>query len=208
MKKQKINLIQNQIPNLHKREWVIIGGGDSLTTEDIELAKEWKAKDPNNRGLIAVTKSFKLNADFDVVHARDARFWKHFYEEALIKTEAHLTTYQEVKGCEHLQKIEIDRLREGGNSGFQAMLIAMMHGAKKIYLLGIDMHHTNNKTHWHEGYPSGLGNSLEKLGTMGSVFKRWMIKFEQLNHEGVKIVNCSMPSKLTCYPKRPFRDCV
>lgn len=193
---------------IKKTEWVIIAGGESVQSSDIDLVKDWRSKDPSTRGVIAVTRSYELAPWADIVHARDKRFWTHYYNDVKEKTSAILTCWQD---CSHLgsdlNHLDLDKIDEGGNSGYQAILIAMACGAKNIYLLGFDMHH-KKKTHWHGGYPDGLGNSLAKLGTMGSVFRTWIQKIEKLDHQGVRIVNCSMISKLNRFPKQPIEECL
>lgn len=193
---------------IQKDNWVVIAGGESVKTSDIDLVKNWRDKDPSTRGVIAVTRSYELAPWADIVHARDKRFWNHYYDEVKERTSSILTCWQD---CTHLGDdlihLDLDKIKEGGNSGYQAILIAMACEAKYIYLLGFDMNH-KKKTHWHGGYPDGLGNSLAKLGTMGSVFRRWIQKFKKLNHKGVRIVNCSMISKLDCFPKRPIEECL
>lgn len=199
---------ESQIP-IQKSEWIVIGGGDSVTKEDVELARKWREEDEKNRGVIAVTKSYCIAPWADIIHARDRRFWKKLYDDVVEKSDGYKISWQDCSDLHSdIHKLQYDRLKEGGNSGFQSIIIAMQAGAKIIYLLGIDMQHTNNKTHWHNGYPDGLGNSLSKLGTMGSVFKRWMLQFDKLKCDGVKIINCSMPSKLTCFPKRSLQKAI
>ena len=94
------------------------------------------------------------------------------------------------------------RLGAGGNSGFQAINLAVQFGATKIMLIGIDcgvQGDISRSPHWHGRHPSPLSNPLQ------SNFNRWKKAIDgiagQLKSLGVDVVNCSPPSMLAAYPK-------
>jgi hypothetical protein len=107
--------------------------------------------------------------------------------------------------CRHACKLSLDPayVNSGHNSGFQALNIAILRGAKRILLLGVDL--TNNLgAHWFGEHPPPLNRA--------SPFKTFIKAFEaaapvcQVN--GIEVINCSPTSVLTCFPKRSLEDAV
>lgn len=92
----------------------------------------------------------------------------------------------------------------GGNSGFQALNLAVQWGARRIMLVGFDMSDRGGK-HWY-------GRNLWPMSANPDEtnFKRWIAAFDraapQLQDLGVEVVNCSPASALTCFPKRSISD--
>lgn len=89
-----------------------------------------------------------------------------------------------------------DTIRHGGNSGFQAVSLALYFGAAQVVLLGYDMQFTGGRTHWHGDHIAGLGNPIEKK------MRDWHGRFSAL--AGVapgRIVNATRETALRCFPK-------
>lgn len=86
-------------------------------------------------------------------------------------------------------------IRQGGNSGFQAVGLALHFGAARVILLGYDMQLTGGKTHWH-GDHKRLGNP------MTDKMKRWHGRFSLMAAEtSVPIVNATRQTALKCFRK-------
>jgi len=91
-------------------------------------------------------------------------------------------------------------IRLGGNSGFQALGLALYFGAAKVVLLGYDMQATGGKLHWHpdhKGIPTHhLGNPVpEKM-------KEWCRHFADLAAQTtVPIYNATRTTALKCFPR-------
>lgn len=87
------------------------------------------------------------------------------------------------------------KIRQGGNSGFQAVGLARLFGAARVILLGFDMQMTGRRTHWH-GDHQNLGNpTLDRLEV-------WRERFaEMARHVDIKILNATRKTALTCFPK-------
>lgn len=75
----------------------------------------------------------------------------------------------------------------GGNSGFQAVNLAYIMGARTIILLGFDMF----GTHYFGRHPKCLNQH--------SPFKEFIKSFETITKD-VEIINCSRQTALTCFP--------
>lgn len=86
------------------------------------------------------------------------------------------------------------------NSGLSALMLAIALGANPIYLLGYDMKITEDKTHWHKGYPnqSDIKIFAKNLKKYIRKITSWAPKFEAA---GVQIVNLTSDSALKCFPQ-------
>lgn len=92
----------------------------------------------------------------------------------------------------------------GRNSGYQAINLAFHFGASTIALVGYDMQHTGGVTHWHGDHPAGMRNA--------STVKNWLSGFDalaaDLRDEGLDVVNCTIETALTCFPRADLRDVI
>ena len=92
----------------------------------------------------------------------------------------------------------------GGNGGYQAINLVYHLGAKKIVLLGFDMHR-NEGGHWH-GEHEGM------ISAPDSHVRGWVPAFDALAHDlralGVSVVNATPGSALQCFPRSELRDCL
>lgn len=91
-----------------------------------------------------------------------------------------------------------NRLHTGANSGYQAINLAYLFGAKKIILLGFDMKRgPNGETHHHGNHPGVLNRSLP--------IHTWLKKFPKLafdlKTEGVEVINSTRDTSLECFNK-------
>lgn len=90
-----------------------------------------------------------------------------------------------------------DRITTGMNSGYQAIGLAHLWGARRIVLLGFDFQRTGGKAHWHADHPRGMSN--------GGNFPVWATQMAQLADDlkatGVDVVNCSRATALKCFPR-------
>jgi len=76
----------------------------------------------------------------------------------------------------------------GSNSGFQAINLAYMLGARTIILLGFDM----CGTHYFGNHPKRL--------VQQSPYKMFIQSFETITKD-IEIINCSRKTALNCFPK-------
>jgi hypothetical protein len=87
----------------------------------------------------------------------------------------------------------------GGNSGFQAVNLAIQFGATDIVLLGMDCHDRGG-VHWY-----GRNNWLNASNPMMSNFNRWRSGFKaaqkSINKLGVTVVDATTDGELNCFRK-------
>lgn len=94
------------------------------------------------------------------------------------------------------------RIHQGGNSGFQALNLAVLLGARRVLLLGFDLGRRGGRRHWHGDHPGDLNNPDE------TNFAWWRTAFAgavpDLARAGVAVVNCTPGSALDCFPMAPL----
>lgn len=92
-----------------------------------------------------------------------------------------------------------------GDSGFQAINLAVQFGARKIVLCGFDMTMNIHGAHWHRDY-NGISRPDPKR------MEEWRIRLDASANDflnlGVDVVNASMISALKNYRIEPLADAV
>ncbi len=121
---------------------VVIASGPSLSYAQLELVEA------SGKPTIAVSDVYRVAPWADVVYACDLKWWLHHWQNVYHHGAAHKVT------CDGSVAFPIRHLRNtgeqgfdptpgyirtGGNSGYQAVHLAVHLGAKKIVLLGFDM---------------------------------------------------------------------
>lgn len=96
-------------------------------------------------------------------------------------------------------------LGDGGNSGFQAINVAVQCGATRLILVGFDMR-LDLGIHWHGKHGRGLNNPTERnLAKWRGVIDGCAPRLAEL---GVSVVNASAISALEAYPKIPIEEAI
>jgi len=165
------------------------------------------ADDVREAGIpsIAVNNTFELAPWADMLYAADSGWWDVHAQTALkfpgLKVTCHECTVYKVvlwlrqSGCEGFDP-DPKMIRTGGNSGYQAIHVAIQAGAKRILLLGYDM----GGSHWFGKHKPPLRNTDPNTYTV------WISRFSGLIGHGAEIVNCSKDSAITCFPKIPLKE--
>lgn len=163
--------------------------------------------------VIAIKENIELCPWADVVYGCDAAWWKNSqglpkYAGLKVAFEKTLKPqFPDIKFVDIAAQKKIDRiltvmpgtLGSGGNSGFQAVNLAVQFGAKRILLIGFDMHDRGG-VHWY-GRAGGMGRSNPNEEN----FRRWRAAFHasmpDFESAGVEVVNATPFSSLTCFKK-------
>lgn len=90
----------------------------------------------------------------------------------------------------------------GGNSGYQAIGLAVHFGASRIILTGYDMQATGGKSHWHGDHGPGLNNP--KPATLSGWVENFATLPPDLQRRGVEVINSTRITALTCFPRKPL----
>jgi hypothetical protein len=106
-----------------------------------------------------------------------------------------------IRIVERSRKIFTDRagvIGDGGNSGFQALNLAIQFGADRIVLVGFDMNDVRG-LHWHGPHGGGLANPDAYR------FSRWRKILDDVAPSiaamGIEVVDASIDGALTAYRK-------
>lgn len=196
----------------------IICTGPSLCKRDLDIVQA------SGIHCIAVNDAYLVAPWSDVLYAADDSWWKWQAEgRNKVWPWSQFTAEQVKRACAEFkgQKVTIqhptvyggqdvlvlqndgddglserpDAVRTGKNSGYQAINIAVLAGAKKILLLGMDMRFVNGKSHAHNGHPVKHGESSYRKYAQS--FRTMQTPIAKL---GVSVINCTAGSLIQCFP--------
>jgi len=166
----------------NKIQFVIIATGQSLKTEDVEYVRG-RAK------VIAVSDSYKIAPWADVLVSHDSKWWRHHNGVPEFKGEKFCA--QTAPGAKPFRIFGYD---SGLNSGLYGMYKARSMGAKRIILLGFDMH----GDHFFGKHPEPLTN------TPAAKFDHFIKQFDLWS--GCEVINCTPGSALKKFPMADLRE--
>lgn len=182
---------------------VCIAGGPSLTAEDVEYCRG-KAK------VIAINDAYKLAPWADVLYACDKRWWDWHRGVTSFTGLKYALQRPALKwpGVQVLQNTGIHGLelkpngvRNGKNSGYQAINVAVHLGAKRIVLLGYDMQiKLGGPSHWFGDHPLG---GQPPVGSFRGMFAGLV---KPLGELGIEVINCSRETALECFPVKALEQ--
>jgi hypothetical protein len=185
---------------------VILASGPSLTQDDANRVR-------GNAKSIVINNTYALAPWADMLYACDYRWWKHYRPTFYgLKVCPHEGACKEF-GLIHIPgkskpglSLSKDCIHFGGNSGFQALNIAVLSGAKRIILLGFDMQPSRSGAmHWHQDH-ARIGNPQRNS------FNRWLRAFHeaapQLTKLGVEVLNCTRDTALDVFPRARVEDVI
>lgn len=89
----------------------------------------------------------------------------------------------------------------GNNSGYAALNLAVVLGADPIYLLGFDMRHEGQRTHWHSGY-----ETPQTQDALDSFLSYFTYAAEGVRKAGRRVVNLCPDSALPYFEKRRWEE--
>jgi hypothetical protein len=186
---------------------VIIATGPSLTVDDVEYCRG-KAR------VIAINNAYELAPWADALYGTDARWW-HWHKGVPSFTGAkwsmehsqwgpYRALYPDVQRLKNngANALEHDPtgLRNGRNSGFASINLAVHYGVSKVILLGYDMQPRGGKSHYFGEHPN---KSKSPYPQFRAAFETLV---KPLKKKGVDIVNCSRNSALNAFYKAELRS--
>jgi len=186
---------------------VCLATGPSLTADDVNYCRG-KAK------VIAINDAYTLAPWADALYACDARWW-HWHKGVPSYTgpkwslehsawAAHRDKYADVQRLRNTGPAGLENdpgaLRNGRNSGYQAIGLAVHYGASRIVLLGYDMQPRGGKTHFFGEHPN---RSVSPFAMFRSAF---VALVKPLEKRKIELVNCSRETALTMFPRADLRQ--
>lgn len=182
---------------------ICIASGPSLTKEDVEYCR--------GKGRVYVVKECRVLAPWaDVLYAADTDWWElnkgapDFAGDKWTVSEEAAKKYglsHIVYDTELLWSNKPGLIATGGNSGFQAVNLAVLQGAKRVILLGFDMGYDRRKQdkHWWE-------KQIDRK-SRPSNYEMWIAHFNKASKIiPVPVFNASRLSALECFPRVTVHD--
>lgn len=174
---------------------VVIGGGPSLTPEDVAACR--------GQHVIAIKEAYLLAPWADVLYACEAKWWKHYGGAPTftgLKYTMEPVPFADVQplantGAEGLE-LDPSGLRHGYNSGYQAINLTVHLGAKRIVLLGFDMSAGPNGQNWFGPHPN------HSQGSPYPIFRQMLHTLvDPLKELGIDVLNASRFTLLNAFPR-------
>jgi hypothetical protein len=203
------------IPAWRGETVAVIASGPSLTKEQTELVREAGFK------TIVINNSYLLAPWADVLYFADFRWWEWHKDKPEYKAlKCVKVTIQPT--CEQIKDDSVHALKNwdqlsdrkglcldptglmtGRNSGYQALNLAVLAGAKRVVLLGYDMKFRGGRCHFHAPHP--IGNIESEFLAYAKYFSSTE---NQLKDLGVEVINTCMDSKIEAFRKEPLESVV
>lgn len=205
----------------HRPAWatrpaVVIGSGPSLSDEQLQLVRQ--AREALRVHVIAVNNTVQRAPWADVAYFGDYTAIKHYRGAnkgskqqdlasccvewwTISKPAAERWKLNHV-ASDNRPGFGVDRVSMNGNSGAQAINLAMLFGARRILLLGFDMRDVDGRAHWFGQHPEVL--------VQVQLYEEWIHKLKiaapQAKARGVEIINCTPGSALQCFDAKPLEE--
>ncbi len=200
--------------------FVCIAGGPSLTLPQVEACRDRVDGSGSRVRVIVINDGYRLAPWADLLYFCDDKWWGSFkhgeklknWKGLIVRMDGGQANFGDPR-IKVMKNAETgpglcpfrDGLNTGRNSGFQAINLAVHLGARRIALLGYDMHAPlvdgRPKAHWFGDHPGG---------TSPSVYDQFLPWFETLVKplaaKGIEIVNCSPGSRLKSFPMARIED--
>ena len=184
------------VPKRWEGTIVCLATGPSLTQADVDMVRG-KAD-----AVIAISNAIDLAPWADVLYSCDGKWWtwrqgmpSYTGLKYALKRDARKWASQGVQMLKHAGREGLakapDSLCDGGNSGYQAINLAVHMGAQRILLLGYDM----RGDHF---FGSHADKSRPNFGVCLAMFPTLV---KPLAAAGVEVINCTRKTAITCFPR-------
>lgn len=160
--------------------------------------------------VYAVNDAYKIAPWANILYAADHSWWQQHKGASDFQGKKYSVSSEacaEYKDIHYIAgksapewSVSPDYIATGGNSGFQAMNLAAIHGAKKIILLGFDYgFKAGTPKHFFGDHPGPINR--------GSDYPQWIDRINKAAlHIKIPVVNCSRETAITCFPRQIIQD--
>jgi len=209
-------MIFPMIPEIWRGERAIVAAtGPSLTPDVAEACLE--ARTAGTHRVLAVSDAYRLMPWADALYSLDEKWWDHHKGAKPfggVRWSAHDETHSHKIECaaRHGLRLVHGKAEKGfstdrscihycGNSGFQAVNLAIRFGAREIVLVGFNLQHVRGSSHFFGEHPEGVRKSQR------SPYERFIADFViaekrlRLEANPPRIINATPATALTCFPQ-------
>lgn len=185
---------------------MLLGTGPSLSAADVSSVR-------GRARVIAVNGAVDLAPWADVLYSSDQMFWlsrngmptfaglKYGIAERKLRSFS-FRGYPDIQILNNTGPLGLETdprgLRHGKNSGFAAINLAVHLGAARVLLLGYNLGPVAKRLHF-DGTP-GRGANYDRFA------RAFPTLVEPLKRLGVEVLNCTSPTRLTCFPSASLPD--
>lgn len=160
---------------------------------------------------VVVSDNFRIAPDADLLYAADVEWWAQNPDaldfKGLKVTIGDANPWPQILRMRDTGPIGFDPslncLRNGGNSGYQALHLVMHSRPDRVLLCGYDMH-AKNGYHWFGKHPAPLRNTHPDDFVLRA--QRFLLLAEAATERGIEVINCSLGSAITAFPIRRVED--
>jgi hypothetical protein len=194
------------VPKLWPGETVVcMATGPSANQADADFVR-------GRARVIAINDAHRLAPWADVLYSSDRQWWRHYkgvpgfqgmkygigsgIGKRNVFTQLPRVRVLLNTGYNGLESSP-NGLRNGRNSGYAAINLAVHFGAKRIVLLGYNLSFTGGRAHFFGDHPSGLRQTAALFPGFRRSFDTLV---EPLKAIGVEVVNCTANTSLTSFP--------
>lgn len=200
---------------LAREDWrdriaVVIATGPSLADDQMQLVILSQRQGLSK--VLTVNNAAERAPWADAHYAGDYMWFKHYFPGLKDKCRGEWWTQDQaaserwkVRRVRSANKLGLgtERVHLNGNSGAQAVNLAVLWGARRIVLLGFDLKPSQDgRLHYFGGHPRPL--------VQVCLFAEWLHKWERIAADafdrGVEIVNATPGSALQWVPHRDLKE--
>lgn len=160
--------------------------------------------------MVAVNNSWERAPWADALYACDGAWWHKYRPDFAGERWTQDRNAAAAFGARFIPTVDREGLSTdprylhcGRNSGHQALNLAFLRGADPIILVGFDMQLTGGAVHWH-GHHDGLNNP--RVDLCAEWCRRFASSAAQAAAAGVRIINASVETALTCFERMPIDE--
>lgn len=185
--------------------------GPSLTASDASALANRRNSPADDFRVVAVSDAYRLLPEADLLYSCDERWWSA--HAGVPGFAGERWTQSKNRGLEcaarfGLRVVDSEatsvpsddpaRIAQGSNSGFQAVNLAALAGARRIILVGFDMSSPAGRKHFfgdHAGamnVPPAFSLFIRAFNDAAPVYAA----------RGVEIINASRSTALSCFPRQ------
>lgn len=178
----------------------ILGCGPSLNRADVNCLR--------GRRVIAINDAYILAPFAEILYWCDEKWWLQ-HQERIAETfrgRVIATLENQIDGVRALRNagqlgLETDpgAIRNGSNSGYQAINLAVHLGVKRIVLLGYDMQVNGDRLHWQPRTDMQTAQGFQRT-LQTTILPKFEYLREPLRKAGVEVINCTVNSALKVWP--------